>query len=51
MQSTKREEELKAIYGAHANRIQIAETQLQMEFDRNLDNYRPVYWPSLPMKF
>ena len=46
----KREEELKILYGTRANVIHLAETKLQMKYDRNLDTYQPKYWPSFPLK-
>ena len=46
----KREEELKLLYGDRANAIHLAETTLQMKFDKNLDLYEPSYWPSFPLK-
>ena len=46
----KREEELKYLYGDRANIIHLAETSLQMKFDKNLDVYEPSYWPSFPLK-
>jgi hypothetical protein len=46
----KRENDLILFYGSNAKNIQLLETSMQMEFDRNLDTYSPVYWPSLPLK-
>ena len=47
----KRENDLNMFYGCkNYKNIQLIETSMQMEFDRNLDTYSPVYWPSLPLK-
>lgn len=45
-----REQELIKMYGKNARSIQLAETAIQMEFDKNLDKYSPPLWPSLPLK-
>ena len=42
--------ELGALYGSEASKIHLLETNLQMKFDKNLDRYQPIYWPSLPLK-
>jgi gem associated protein 8 len=46
----KREEELKDLYGDRASIIHLAETSLQMKFDKNLDTYQPSFWPSFPLR-
>ena len=45
-----REEELAILYGEGAATIHLLETKLQMKFDKNLDLYQPVYWPSFPLR-
>lgn len=46
-----REEELVTLYGKdNAQEIHLLETKLQMKFDKNLDLYQPVYWPSFPLR-
>lgn len=47
---SKREEDLKVLYGQRANVIHLSETRLKMKYDRNLDTYQPKYWPSFPLK-
>jgi hypothetical protein len=46
----KRTEELKVLYGEKANEIHLAETRLQMNFDKNVDHYQPKYWPNFPLR-
>ena len=46
----KREEDLRLWYGERANEIHLAETSLQMKYDKNFDLYQPIYWPSFPLK-
>ena len=50
MSGKKRENDLILFYGSNAKNIQLLETAMQMEFDRNQDTYSPIYWPSLPLK-
>jgi hypothetical protein len=46
----KREDELKILYGKQAKTIHLAETRIQMKFDKYYDRYQPKYWPSFPLK-
>jgi hypothetical protein len=49
--SLRRERELKALYGEeNFKKIQMLETQLQMDYDQSIDRCQPIYWPSLPLR-
>ena len=45
-----RERVMRQLYAHRARHIHLAETQMQMKFDKNLDAHRPAYWPSFPLR-
>lgn len=46
-----RRQELIRLYGTEAaERIQAAETIMQMKFDQEYDRYHPPFWPNIPLK-
>ncbi|CAK8696885.1 unnamed protein product [Clavelina lepadiformis] len=44
-----READMEELYGNGAGTILSLETKLQAQFDRNLLNYHPNYWPVIPL--
>ncbi|KAJ8929022.1 hypothetical protein NQ314_018333 [Rhamnusium bicolor] len=43
-------EEMKKIYGDMAQKIMGMETALQLNYERHIDQSKPPYWPSIPLR-
>lgn len=44
-------ENFKELYGKDWQRIAALEMSVQCDFIENTDNYKPMYWPNLPLNF
>lgn len=45
-----RSEEMKRIYGDKAQKIMGMETVLQLNYEKHLDQLKPSYWPTIPLR-
>ena len=45
-----RQQQMRRLYGAAADRVAAAESRAQLEFDTISDQHRPPLWPNIPLK-